>query len=176
MNVPNILTSIRFGLVPIFIVVLFSSHPNNLRLSAYIFIIAGITDLLDGYIARKYNLITKWGQAMDPLADKLMQLAVLFGLTVKQLIPIWVIIILGLKELLMIFGGIILYTKGGKIVIPADKYGKAATIIFYIAILSIVFGFPYGKYLILMTVLLTLYAFTRYLLVGVNEMKKYKAS
>jgi len=175
MHIPNILTAIRFFLAPIFVIVFFSSHENYLELSAYIFVFAGITDMLDGYIARKYNFITKWGQAMDPLADKIMQLTVLICLSIKSLIPVWVIVIVGIKEVLMIAGGIFLYTKGDKIVIPAQNYGKIATILFYIAVLFISFSVPFGRYLMFIAIGVTLYAFVGYSKVSINEMKKYKS-
>ncbi len=172
MNLPNILTTVRFALVPLFIGVFFSSMENSLRYSVIIFIIAGITDVLDGYIARKYNIVTKWGQAMDPLADKLMQLTVLICFTVKRLIPVWIIIIYGIKEVSMILGGIILYTRKDKVVIPANSYGKVATVVFYIAILAIAFNFKFGQIIMGIAVALTLYAFSRYSILASQEMKK----
>jgi len=172
MNLPNILTSVRFALVPLFIGVFFSSLENSLNYSVMIFIIAGITDVLDGYIARKYNIITKWGQAMDPLADKLMQLTVLVCFTIKNFVPIWVIIIYGIKEVSMIFGGIMMYTKKDKLVIPANSYGKIATVVFYIAILAIAFNFPFGRFLMWIAAGLTLYAFARYFILATEAMKK----
>lgn len=174
MNIPNVLTVIRFTLIPLFILAFFSSSNNSLLYSAYIFIFAGITDVLDGYIARKYNLITKWGQAMDPLADKLMQLTVLLCFTIEGLLPIWAITIVGVKELMMIFGGIFLYTKKDKIVIPANKYGKIATVIFYIAIISVVLEFAYSTILIGIAIAVTVYAFIRYFMAGVKEVKNKK--
>lgn len=172
MNLPNIITTIRFMLIPLFIGVFFSSMEKSLLYSVMIFIIAGITDVLDGYIARKYDAITKWGQAMDPLADKLMQLTVLICFTLKQFIPVWIIVIYGIKEILMIFGGIVLYTRKDQLVVPANSYGKVATVIFYVAILAIAFRFPYGKILIYIAALFTLYAFIRYAILGIKEMKK----
>lgn len=171
-NLPNIITSLRFGLIPIFIGLFFSSLEKSLLYSILIFVLAGITDMLDGYIARKYDAITKWGQAMDPLADKLMQLTVLVCFTIKHLIPIWVISIYGIKEVLMIVGGIFLYTKKDRVVVPANSYGKAATVIFYIAILAVAFNFVYGKFLITISVLFTLYAFVRYSLIGIRHIRK----
>ncbi|MBU5677053.1 CDP-diacylglycerol--glycerol-3-phosphate 3-phosphatidyltransferase [Alkaliphilus sp. MSJ-5] len=172
MNLPNILTTVRFVLIPLFVGVFFSPLEKSLLYSVIIFILAGITDVLDGYIARKYDAISKWGQAMDPLADKLMQLTVLICFTSKQFIPIWVISIYGIKEISMILGGIVLYTKKDKLVVPANSYGKIATIVFYIAILAIAFDFIYGKALIIIAALLTLYAFVRYALLGIQEIKK----
>lgn len=176
MNLPNTITTLRFLLIPLFVGVFFSSLEKSLLYSILIFLLAGVTDILDGYIARKYNIITKWGQAMDPLADKLMQLTVLICFTIKQLIPLWVIIIYGAKELLMILGGVLLYTKKDKKVLPANSYGKVATVIFYIAILAIAFGFTYGKLLITIAVLFTLYAFVRYAIIGIKYIKKSPSS
>ncbi len=171
MNLPNIITIFRFILIPIFVKVFFSSSEKSLLYSILIFILAGITDVLDGYIARKYNAITKLGQAMDPLADKLMQLTVLLCFTIEEFIPLWVIIIYGVKEVSMILGGIFLYTRKDKFVLPANSYGKLATVIFYIAILAIAFDFIYGKLLIATAALFTLYAFVRYAILGAKHIK-----
>jgi len=162
MYLPNILTAFRFLLVPIFIYVFFK-HPNgNIIEATYIFIIAGITDILDGYIARKYDLVTQWGQAMDPLADKLMQITVLICFTIKEYLPTWIIIIVGVKELLLISGGLFLYYKRDKIVIPANKFGKLATIAFYVAIIYIVLDLPYEIVPISIAIILTLMALINY--------------
>ena len=138
MNIPNILTTIRFLLVPIFIFVFYSPGiENNVLWATGVFVLAGITDVLDGYIARTYDMVTKCGTLLDPLADKLIQFTVLICFTNKGYLPIGVIIILGIKELLMIIGGIFLYYSIDKTVIPSDKFGKMATVIFYITILVI---------------------------------------
>lgn len=164
MNLPNILTTIRFLLVPLFIYVFFSEAKESIIYATYIFILAGVTDVLDGYFARKYNLITKWGQAMDPLADKLMLITVLICFTIKNYLPILVIIIVGLKEILMILGGIFLYYKKDKIVIPANKFGKIATVSFYIAILYMAFKLPYSIIPISLAIIFALFALIKYIL------------
>ncbi|WP_352419685.1 CDP-diacylglycerol--glycerol-3-phosphate 3-phosphatidyltransferase [Proteiniborus sp.] len=173
MNIPNILTTIRFFLIPIFVIIFYSSMENSVLYAALVFALAGITDVLDGYIARTYNMITKWGVAMDPLADKLMQLTVLICFTSRAYLPIWVIIVVGIKEILMIIGGFFLYCFVDKTVIPANKYGKIATIAFYVAILSIAFKFPetINFILVLVAVLLTLTAFINYL-IGFKKVRK----
>lgn len=109
--------------------------PFSLQISVTIFLIAGFTDVLDGYIARKYNIITKLGIVMDPLADKLMLLTVLSCLVVKNFIPFWVLSIMLLKESSMIFIGFFLYRKN--VVIPANTFGKTASLLFYISIFLI---------------------------------------
>lgn len=163
MNLPNLLTTIRFLLIPLFVYVFFHQGESNILYATYIFILAGITDVLDGYVARKYDLITKWGQAMDPLADKLMLLTVLICFTIKEFLPIWVISIVGIKEIVMIIGGLFLYYRKDKIVVPANKFGKIATVIFYIAILYMAFSLPYSMILISFAILFALFALIKYI-------------
>lgn len=164
MNLPNILTSIRFLLVPLFVYVFFNESQESIVYATYIFVLAGITDVLDGYLARKYNLITKWGQAMDPLADKLMLITVLICFTIKDYLPVLIIIIVGLKEILMILGGLFLYYKKDKIVVPANKFGKIATVNFYIAILYMAFKLPYSIIPISLAMLFAVFALVKYIL------------
>lgn len=174
--VPNLITAIRFFLVPIYIAVFYSSLEHSLLYATLIFILAGITDVIDGHIARKYDLITKLGTALDPLADKLMQLTVLITFTTKGYIPVWAIVILGIKEVLMIIGGLILYHGKSDVAIPANQYGKLATVVFYVTILTITFS-PKGAdsivsmILIAATVVITMIAFISYL-IGFARVKK----
>ena len=97
--VPNILTVIRFILVPFILVLIFQEQ----YLAAVVVItISGLTDILDGTIARKYNYITDFGKLVDPLADKVTQISILVSLAIKNIIPLWILIIVFLKEILMI--------------------------------------------------------------------------
>ncbi|AFS77891.1 CDP-diacylglycerol--glycerol-3-phosphate 3-phosphatidyltransferase PgsA [Gottschalkia acidurici 9a] len=163
-NLPNLITTMRFFLIPAFVVMFFSSVENSLMYSTLIFAIAGVTDVIDGYIARTYNMVTKLGIVLDPLADKLMQLTVLICFTIKDYIPMWVIVVIGIKEVLMIFGGIFLYYFGDKTVIPANKFGKIATISFYVAIFIVATNISsiLSLVLISLTVVLTIIAFINY--------------
>jgi len=173
MNIPNSLTVMRFFLVPVFIGLFFSELDGRLIYSFTVFIIAGITDVLDGYIARKYELITTFGTVMDPLADKLMLLTVLGCYTIAKMIPPWIIIVILIKELLMIMGGLFLYFRMDKHVVPSNKYGKIATVFFYMAIVMIVFipvkGFVIGALTI--AVILKLVALIKYA-IGFNTIHK----
>lgn len=178
MNIPNILTIIRIFLVPIYLYIFFTGGDNNIIYSGIIFITAGLTDVLDGYVARKYNMTSKIGAVLDPLADKLMTFAVLISFTLAKLMPFWVLLILGVKEILMILGGFVLYLFKGNKVLPSNEFGKIATISFYITILSIVFSVPYTnliKLLIMSTVILNLLAFINYLKIFLsrNESKDF---
>ncbi|SKA97039.1 cardiolipin synthase [Caloramator quimbayensis] len=161
MNVPNFLTLIRFLLIPVFCIIYFSNMNYSFFLSMIIFFIAGITDLLDGYIARKYDLVTKIGTVLDPLADKFMTLTVLFCLAYKDIIPHWIVFPFLIKELIMVIGGINLYKY--ERVLPANHYGKTATILFYISIFMLIFNKTLGTYLLYLTLVSAVLAFVNYL-------------
>lgn len=161
MNIPNILTTIRFFLIPVFYIVHFSSIENHFIISIIIFLVAGITDVLDGYIARKYNLVTKWGTLLDPLADKLMLLTVLYSLSKTIGISIWIFILILAKEGLMILGGLLLLKN--QTVIAAKYYGKAATLFFYLSIGVMIFNENAGTIIMYIAIVLALFAFFNYL-------------
>lgn len=131
MNLPNMLTTLRFFMIPCFLVA-FHTEGEYKLLSASIFILASITDVLDGYIARKYNLTTKWGQLMDPLADKLMQISAIVSMVISDMIPIWFIIVAALKEGLMIAGSAFLAAK--KTYVQANIFGKLNTVVLFVAL------------------------------------------
>lgn len=128
-HVPNILTIIRFLLIPFIIYFL---AINQYIVGVILFIISGITDVVDGAIARKFNFITDFGKLMDPLADKLTQISVLATLMTKELIPVWILAIVIAKEAVMIAGASFLY--GRDVVVSSKWFGKLATVLFFIAI------------------------------------------
>ncbi|WP_234117477.1 CDP-diacylglycerol--glycerol-3-phosphate 3-phosphatidyltransferase [Clostridium hydrogenum] len=167
MNIANVLTIFRFILIPYFIFVFFSNSSNSLYLSVIIFFAAGFTDILDGYIARNFNMVTKIGTVLDPLADKLMLITVLSCFTLKNYIPMFIIIILLIKELSMILTGILLYQQN--IIIPANIFGKASTFLFYISILFIVFSKVLGIILLYSATLTTLIAYVNYFFIFMKK-------
>lgn len=128
-HIPNALTIVRFLLIPF---ILFYIFTGNYILAFIFFTISGITDVVDGFIARKFNLISNFGKLMDPLADKLTQIATLTSLVIIDIIPIWILIIVLAKEFIMIVGASFLYGKD--VVVYSRWYGKAATVLFYLAI------------------------------------------
>ena len=130
MNLPNLLTTIRFLLIPLFVYVFFHQGESNILYATYIFILAGITDVLDGYVARKYDLITKWGQAMDPLADKLSMIAVFISLAIVKILPLWIIVIILAREITILIGSLFVYFTGHDIIFP-NRFGKLATFCLY---------------------------------------------
>lgn len=133
-HVPNILTIIRFLLIPLLIIVALQSDYIS---TIIVLTLSGITDILDGYIARRFNYITNFGKLMDPLADKATQITLLTVLTIQKIIPVWIIVIVLLKEFLMIAGASFLYGK--ELVVSSKWYGKLATVLFYIAIVCSLF-------------------------------------
>lgn len=130
-HIPNVLTIIRFILVPIIIIAL---ALNNYMTALLVFIVSSITDVLDGIIARKFNAISDFGKLMDPLADKLTQLSIILTLAIKGIIPIWIVVILCLKELILITGASFLYGK--ELVVSSRWYGKITTVLIFLAVVS----------------------------------------
>lgn len=126
--VPNALTIVRFILIPFILIALVQ---QNFVLAFLLLTLSGITDILDGYIARKYNFITNFGKLMDPLADKCTQISILATLVIMNIVPFWILCIVILKEFLMISGASFLYGK--EYVVSSKWYGKLATVLFYIA-------------------------------------------
>ena len=167
MNLANMITIFRIILIPIYLAVFYSGSDNFILFSGLIFILAGISDVLDGYVARKYDMITDLGSVLDPIADKLMMFAILISFVSKGIIPTWILVALGLKEFVMIVGGGVLYLFKGKQVMPSDKYGKFATVSFYVATLSIVFKLPeiFSTSLFILTVIFNIVAFINYLII-----------
>ena len=108
MNLPNILTVLRMVMIPI-VIAFFAADLPYWALA--FFLLAEFTDFLDGHIARRYNLVTKFGKVMDPLADKLMLMTTLFCLYATDRIPLWVPIVICIKECSMIVIGALLYRK-----------------------------------------------------------------
>lgn len=136
-NIPNILSGIRIVLVAVFVLVFFAA--NSPIWALIVFLTAGATDIVDGYLARKYNWVTNLGKILDPLADKLMQCTALVCLCIKQYVPIWFAVIFFAKELATLLTGL-LVIKRRSVVVVSKWYGKAAVCLFYLAIFaSIVF-------------------------------------
>jgi cardiolipin synthase (CMP-forming) len=135
--VPNGLTILRMIMVPFFA---FLMLKDRIDLAVWVFLAAAATDMLDGFIARKYQVITFFGKIMDPLADKLMQLTALFMLArvnyVMAIIP-WLVLV---KEMFLFISGMFLIRK--KVDMSAKWFGKITTVLFVFAITLTFFGIP----------------------------------
>lgn len=132
-TIPNVLTMIRLILIPVFVVLFFSGYT---RASFFVFAAASLTDLLDGYLARRLNQITDFGKLFDPLADKLMVLTVMTCQGIKGVFPWSAIIIVALKELVMVLGGLFMLSRN--VVVYSNIVGKTAQVFF---IASLVLSF-----------------------------------
>lgn len=137
MNVPNKITLIRVILMPIFIFLYLADFiPFNKIIALFIFIVACFSDLLDGYIARKYNLVTDFGKFLDPIADKLLSNTGLIVLMMDNIIPnpfgIIFLFVMLLRDYLITGLRQLAQTKG--VIIAADKWGKIKTIFIFISL------------------------------------------
>ena len=142
MNLPNKLTILRVILIPFFVFFLispfFDGYGNYIALA--IFIIASLTDMADGKIARKYNLVTNFGKFMDPLADKLLVCSAMICLVDLKLIPVWVVLIIIARE--FIISGFRLVASDNGIVIAASYWGKFKTTFQMVMICLMIANFP----------------------------------
>lgn len=130
-NIPNFLTLFRLLLIPIMLYYLFT---DNLKIALIIYVLASTTDVVDGFVARKFNMITNLGKILDPLADKLLQFAALIGLCYSKIIPLWVLIVFFFKEILMGIGCFKLMLKDN-VIVQAKWFGKLSTCTFFLAII-----------------------------------------
>ena len=132
-NIPNILSVIRIFLVLVFVFLLFVLDLP--KLAIIVFLVAGITDVVDGYLARRFNWITNLGKILDPLADKLMQCTVLVCFWIKGYVPWWFVIPFFLKEVSTIIIGFVVIRRRN-IVVVSKWYGKAAISLFYVTVVA----------------------------------------
>lgn len=167
-QVPNILTITRFLMIPI---ILYFALSNNYVAVILLLSLSGLTDILDGFIAKKYNCISKFGKLIDPLADKATQLSILVVLTIQEIISAWIVLIVALKEFVMVAGASFLFGK--KLVVSSKWYGKLSTVLFYLAIVSSLFIlywnskfdykiYSFDKYIYYLAVISTIFSLIMY--------------
>ena len=127
MNLPNKLTVLRVIMIPVFLVFLLTDCAGDASkyIAAAVFVLASLTDMLDGRIARKYNLVTNFGKFMDPLADKLLVCAALIAFVELGYLPAWIVIIIISREFIISGFRLIAADKG--VVIAANYWGKFKT-------------------------------------------------
>ena len=176
-TIPNVLTMIRLILVPVFVVLFLKGHKMA---SLGVFVAASLTDMLDGYLARKLNQITDFGKLFDPLADKLMVLSAMVCQGIVGVFPWSAIIIVACKELFMVIGGLLMLKND--VVVYSNYVGKAAQVCF---ILSLVLAFFHDELaawgvqldiiLLWITVALSLCAMVIYIIGSVRTIRKRKA-
>lgn len=133
-TIPNALTLLRIFLVPVFIYLYLNEHHIA---SAAIILACGFTDFLDGYIARHYHQVSELGKAMDPVADKLLQFAIVFALIFTVDHMIYLFLLFMIKEASMLVCWLLLKKKGGYMN-GALWFGKISTAVFYIAMFILI--------------------------------------
>ncbi|GIO26644.1 CDP-alcohol phosphatidyltransferase family protein [Ornithinibacillus bavariensis] len=140
-SIPNILSYIRLILIPIFVFIYITAESaHDYYVAAIIILFSGLTDMLDGLIARRFNQITELGKTVDPVADKLTQAAIV-GCLMFRYYYMWVLVVLlVIKELFMGINGLILLKRGKKLD-GAMWFGKVSTAVFYAATFILI-GFP----------------------------------
>ncbi len=134
--IPNILSVIRMCLIPVFVCLFFWDYPKHIWYAVLVFFIAGATDVVDGYLARKNNWVSNLGKVLDPLADKLMQCTVLVCFYIKHIIPVWLLAIYVAKELLILVGSMFVFRQKN-IVVKSSFCGKLAVCVFYASIAAL---------------------------------------
>lgn len=158
MNLPNKLTLLRICLIPVFVILMLSQINNFFLIACIVFMVASITDFLDGRIARKYNLVTDFGKFMDPLADKLLVLSALICMIDYDLVAGWMVIIIVARELTVSILRAIAADNGK--VIAASGGGKIKTTSQMIAIIFLLIGANFSNDIILLIGTVVMYIAT----------------
>jgi CDP-diacylglycerol--glycerol-3-phosphate 3-phosphatidyltransferase len=154
MNIPNLLTAARIFLIPVFILLFLAPGPQRSVWAAVIFIIASLTDLLDGYLARRWEQITRLGKFLDPIADKLLILSALILLVDFNRVSAWIAIVLIGREVAMTGLRAIASSEG--VIISAEPMGKykLAAQVFAVVLLILDYKAPYLDFRVWGTALL----------------------
>ncbi len=167
MNLPNKLTILRIILVPVFVALMMLEMFWS---ATAVFVIASLTDMLDGYLARKRNEITNFGKFADPIADKILVVSALLCLMETAVIPAWAVIIVIARE--FIVSGLRMSAASQNVVIAADGFGKIKTITQMVSITMLLLGF--GGIFGIVALVLFYISVALTFLSGVSYIVKYK--
>ena len=143
LNLPNVLTLLRILLVPVLVVALTEEIDHGSTIAAIVFVVASLSDGLDGYIARSRQSVTTFGKVMDPIADKLLIVAALFSLVSLDRVDAWVAMVVVAREFAV--SGLRVAAGMQGVVIPASRLGKAKTITQVAAILALIAAHDAGQ-------------------------------
>jgi len=163
-NLPNTLSLFRIGCIPLLVILSFFPHKTTSFLAALVFGLASISDLLDGFVARRHQMVTTFGQFLDPLADKLLVSAALIMLIPLGRVPAWMVLVIIGREL-AIMGLRSVAGSEGK-VITADHLGKQKMVLQTVAILGLLLHYDYygvnfhavGMFFLWLAVIMTLWS------------------
>ena len=139
-NLPNSITLLRIGVIPILFLLLLSPGRIFSLIIAILFIIAALTDLLDGYIARKYGIVTKMGKLLDPIADKIVVNTAMILMIPIGYIPAWIVALIIVRDFAV--DGMRSVASSDGLVISASKLGKQKTLTQNIAVSSLIIHYP----------------------------------
>ena len=170
MNLPNKLTIARMAMVPLFMIALLMNTPASRIIATVIFALASLTDMLDGQIARKYNMVTNFGKLMDPLADKVLTAAAMICLVELGDLAAWIAVVIIFREYLIT--GLRSVAASENIVVAANIWGKVKTVCQMIALMLLMvkpqvvalFGIDLGLWIMYVAVALTIYSGLDYVL------------
>ena len=136
LNLPNVLTVVRILLVPVLVVALLEETPNGSTVAAIVFIVAALTDGLDGWIARSRGSVTTFGKVMDPVADKLLIAAALISLVSLDKLAAWVAMVIIAREFAV--SGLRIWAGAQGVVIPASQLGRLKTAVQVVTVLALI--------------------------------------
>lgn len=137
LGIPNMLSILRLILIPVFVGMYLSDIRYSGIIAAAVLIASGITDVLDGFIARRFNMTSALGRILDPLADKLTQATICICLVIRRAAPLWILLLLIIKEFVMIGAGANIIRKG-KEMMSSKWFGKLGTVVFYTVMIVII--------------------------------------
>ncbi|MBS7263472.1 MAG: CDP-diacylglycerol--glycerol-3-phosphate 3-phosphatidyltransferase [Eubacteriales bacterium] len=169
-HIPNILTGLRLALIPVFVLLFFQVSPIW---ALGVFVLACWTDLLDGWLARKWNVISNFGKLFDPLADKFMQLTALVCLVIRGWLPLWCLCFLLAKESLMVVGGWF-FLKKYRFVVSSNLLGKVASVVIDVAVGALFLTpilSPWDLILLYVGMVLTVLAMVNYSITNFRKVK-----
>jgi len=173
--IPNILSVFRICLVPVFAVVYFSDDGDIKYYAILVYAIAGLSDFLDGFFARRLEAQSSLGKLLDPLGDKLMTFTVMTCITITRPILIWAVVVFFIKEALMGIGGLIIHKKAHIELPPANFIGKSSTVVFFIVCVTLLIFSKLSNTvaiaLISIAISLALMALTSYIISYIKIMK-----
>lgn len=180
MNLPNKLTVMRVLLIPFFVFFMLAPYFDGYGnyIAAGIFIVASLTDMLDGRIARKYHLVTNFGKFMDPLADKLLVCSAMICLIEKEQLAAWIVIIIIARE--FIISGFRLIASDNGIVIAASYWGKFKTVFQMLMVIILILDIPnqffalLGMILTYLALILTIVSLVDYISKNKDVLKEQK--
>ena len=180
LNLPNAVTMLRIGVIPVFFLLLLSPGPTESLVIAGIFVVASLTDLLDGYIARKYQIVTTMGKFLDPIADKLVVNTAMILMIPLGRIPAWIVAIIIIRDFTV--DGIRTIASSEGVVIQASRVAKQKTLCQVVAVTALMIHYPFlgadahlvGMAILYLALVLTVYSGLDYLMKFIKEVLKKK--